>query len=188
MSRRWRLQDVDPAGWPAFDESALPKGLRDIFSARRRAVELYAAGRTVGEVEALTRIDRRQLYRMLDRCIAPHEDGRPNGWRALTPYAHVSRYRRTARVAIPSDGTGRGAVGAFGQLLQTQPTLATWIADRVRDKEFALEQRSTDDGLRTRLRGLKHLHGDFLRQCRAIGLGAAHYPFTAVAESKCGTA
>ena len=140
------------------DASALPETLRKIFAARRLAVELYAAGRALGEIEALTQIDRRQLYRMLDRCIAPHEDGRPNGWRALTPYAHVSRYRRTARVAIPSDGTGRGAVGAFGQLLQTQPTLATWIADRVRDKEFALEQRSTDDGLRTRLRGLKHLH------------------------------
>jgi hypothetical protein len=32
-------------------------------------------------------------------------------------------------------------------------------------------KRSTDAGLRTRLRGLKHLHDEFLRECRALGVG-----------------
>lgn len=179
MSRRWRMHDVDPATWPAFDAGALPEVQREVFAARRRAVELYASGCALRQIEIRTQVLRGNLYRMLERCFAPDEDGRPQGWKALTPYAHVSVYRRIACVTIPADGTGRGAVGAFGLLLQTQPKLAAWIAEQVRDKRFALEQRSTDDGLRTRLRGLKHLHSNFLRECRALGLNAAHYPFTA---------
>ena len=51
MSRRWGLHDVDPASWPAFDGSALPQGQREVFAARRRAVELYAAGCVLHGIE-----------------------------------------------------------------------------------------------------------------------------------------
>ena len=36
---------------------------------------------------------------------------------------------------------------------------------------------STDDGLRTRLRGLKPLHLSFLRECRGLDIKANDYPF-----------
>ena len=64
-------------------------------------------------------------------------------------------------------------------LLESQPALVTWIANRVHDKRIFIVQRSTDAGLRTRLRGLKHLHDAFLRECRALGLTANDYPFNA---------
>ena len=51
------------------------------------------------------------------------------------------------------------------------------LLDRGDRAQPALEQISTDLGLRTRLRGLKHLHTDFLHQCRKLGLTAADYPF-----------
>ena len=47
------------------------------------------------------------------------------------------------------------------------------------DRRVSIVQRSTDTGLRTRLRGLKHLHDAFLRECRALGLTANDYPFNA---------
>lgn len=177
MNRRRVAPELKPAAWPAFDASALPKKQRPSFAARQRAIELYADNTTVAEIERRTGVDRRQLYRLLDHCLALHEDGRVFGWRALVPYTRVADYQRVAKVQLSRDGAGSGAVGAFGLLLQIHPALATWIAECVRSKRIAVDQISTDQGLRTRLRGLKHLHFDFLRQCRALGLTATDYPF-----------
>ena len=160
MNRRRVAPELDPAAWPAFDASALPKKQRSSFAARQRAVELYAANIAVAEIERHTGVDRRQLYRLLDHCTAPHDDGRVFGWRALVPYTRVADYQRVAKVQLSRDGAGSGAVGAFGLLLQVHPALATWITESVRSKRIAVEQISTDQGLRTRLRGLKHLHAD----------------------------
>lgn len=177
MNRRRVAPELDPAAWPAFDARALPKKQRASFKARRQAVELYAANTAVAEIERRTGVDRRQLYRLLHSCVAPHDDGRVFGWRALVPYTHVADYQRVARVQLSRDGAGSGAVGAFGLLLQSHQALGVWITECVRCKRIAVDQISTDQGLRTRLRGLKHLHADFLRQCRALGLTAADYPF-----------
>lgn len=177
MNRRRVAPELDPAAWPAFDTSALPKKQRTSFTARQRAIELYAANTAVAEIELHTGVDRRQLYRLLDHCAALHDDGRVFGWRALVPYTRMADYQRVAKVQLSRDGAGSGAVGAFGLLLQIHPALAPWIAESVRSKRVAVDQISTDQRLRTRLRGLKHLHADFLRQCRDLGLTATDYPF-----------
>ena len=106
-----------------------------------------------------------------------HDDGRPYGWRGLLPYVRNTDYRRTSSIELRPDGLGAGAAGAFSRLLQTYLALAEWIAERVKGKRISLQQISTDRGLRTRLPGLKHLHSDFLRQCRSLGLTARDYPF-----------
>ena len=174
MTRR-RLADLDLSSWPAFDVAALPKKLRQTFHARQHAIELYAGGEPLREIEALTGVDRSQIYRRLDHCLAPHEDGCPYGWRALVPYARVTEYTRISCLRPGRDGTG--TAGAFGWLLQAHPALAAWIAERVCDKRITIRQVCADKGLRVRLCGLKHLHLDFLRECRAQGLTAADYPF-----------
>ena len=172
---RWRTRELDPSSWPAFDAAALPGKLRQRFRARRQAVELYAGGTPLREIEAVTGVDRSHLYRLLDHCLQPHEDGRVFGWRALVPYARVAKYCRIARITPRRDGAG--AAGAFAMLMQAHPALAAWIAERVRDKRVTVRQVGTDEGLRVRVNGLKHLHLDFLRQCYAQGLTAADYPF-----------
>ena len=176
MSRR-RDFEVAPDSWPAFDVSALPSARQMPFKARRLAVELYASGVTLSEIESRTGVERRHFYRLLERCLALHEDGRTFGWRGLVPHARVGGYERVADVAPGSGGRRPGAAGAFAQLLKAQPSLAKWLADSVRTKRVTIEQLSTDDGLRIRLDGLKYLHGDFLRQCRSLGLGPTDYPF-----------
>lgn len=163
---------LDLSGWPAFDEGALPKPQRDVFLRSRTAIELYACGETVSAIEARTGLHRRQLYRLLDRCQAPHDDGRPFGWRAVVPYAHVNNYERTAGTSqsvatTDSYGSRGGAAGAFTQLLRAYPTLARWIEHSVQAKRITIRQTVTGDGLGLRLGGLKALHADFLRQCRS---------------------
>ena len=177
MNRRQRILEIDPAGWPALDAGALSAAERQVFVLRQQAIELYAAGQTLRHIEQCTGIDRRQLYRMLERCVAPHEDGRPFGWRAAISYTHVHGYKRCARVAHTPDGAGPGAAGAFGLLLETYPALAKWISDRIRAKRVSIIQCATDDGLRLRVRGLKSVHSDFLRECRTLGLTVSDYPF-----------
>lgn len=100
MNRRERLRDLDPSTWPAFDASALRETERPFFAARRQAIELYAAGGSLREIKTRTGVDRRQLYRLLDHCMAPHLDGRPYGWRAAAKYARVNIYQRTARLTM----------------------------------------------------------------------------------------
>jgi putative transposase len=175
MTRRRSSGDLEPSSWAEFDTSALAKEHREAFVARRQAIELYVGNASVADIEQRTGVHRRQLYRMFDRCLAIHEDGRIFGWRALAPHARVASYQRTAKVRIERDGSG--AAGAFGLLLQSHPLLTSWITGRVRDKAIAIEQHDTSDGLKVRLRGLKGLHVDFLRQCRNLGLTAAEYPF-----------
>lgn len=174
MNRR-TTRELDPSSWPAFDTSALSKQQRKVFVARRKAIELYVANAALKAIEASTGVVRCQLYQLLDHCVAQHEDGRFFGWRALVPYARVADYQRVAKVQINPDGSG--AAGAFGVLLQRHPSIVAWIVEQVRGKQIVLDRMSTDGSLRVRLRGLKHLHLDFLRQCRALGLTAADYPF-----------
>ena len=176
MNRR-TARTMDPSSWPAFDTSALSKQHRKVFVARRKAIELYLNNVALTAIEADTGVVRCQLYRLLDHCVAPHDDGRVFGWRALVPYTRVADYQRIAKVQVSRDGTGSGTAGAFGELMQAHPAIVTWIAEQVRNKRIALDQITTDGELRVRLRGLKHLHTDFLRLCRMLGLTAAEYPF-----------
>ena len=89
----------------------------------------------------------------------------------LVSHARIGNYQRSAKVRLSRDGAGSGAAGAFALLLQAHPALTDWITRQVRAKRIAIEQISTDQGLQTRLRGLKQLHVDFLTQCQ---IGRAH--------------
>jgi len=164
------------AGWPDFDVSALSARSRRKFEMRRRAVELYAARIAIRQIEEQTDVDRREIYRLVDRCTKVHEDGRAFGYRALVPYARVAGYQRVARVRIASTGGSRGTAGAFVMLLRQRPRLAAWIRKQIADSRVTVERVSTAGGVRTRLGGLKRLHLDFLRECRAQGITAAEYP------------
>lgn len=168
--RRNTLSPADVAAWADFDAAALAPQAQDVFTRRRLAVELYAAGTALTEIEAQTGVDRRQLYRFFERCTQPHEDGRPFGLRALVRYLRVAGYERIRPFKTTSASGFGAAAGAFNLLLQTYPSLPVWISQQVKSKRVALEQISTDGRLQTRLRNLKHVHAGFLQECRKLGL------------------
>ena len=97
MNRRRVAPELDPAVWPAFDASALSKKQLATFTARRQAIELYAANAALTQIEASTGVARCQVYRLLDHCLAPHEDGRVFGWRALESAALGGELRSDSR-------------------------------------------------------------------------------------------
>ena len=55
--------------------------------------------------------------------------------------------------------------------------MVDWIDRQIHEKRIALNRVSTDDGLRTRLSGLKPFHLNFLRECCGVNLKAGDYPF-----------
>lgn len=175
--RKPELQAIDVSTWPTVAYTELNETARHAYEARSQAVLRYAAGESVKAIERSTGVNRRQLYRWLDRALAPHPDGRPFGFRALLHYTRIAEYVRVRDVRVHGERGSCGAAGALSLLFERHPALAGWLVLQVKQHKILLEQVHTDGRLRTRLRGLQALHDDFLRQCRAVGLTAADYPF-----------
>jgi putative transposase len=175
--RRTDFQALDVASWPGIAYTEFGDEDRRAFQLRVNAVERYARGESIGDIELATGVNRRQLYRLLDRGLAQHPDGRIFGFRALLKHVGISDYVRTSPVKVHGDRGSRGAAGALSLLFERYPTLAAWLLLQVKQRRVLLQQVGTDGRLRTRLRGLRSLHDEFLRQCRAVGLTAADYPF-----------
>jgi hypothetical protein len=97
MTQRREATSIDLSTWPEFDAKVLEAGQRNSFLARRRAIEMYCQHLSINDIESETGIDRSQLYRLLDRCARPHDDGRIFGYRALVPYSRVAQYERISK-------------------------------------------------------------------------------------------
>ncbi|WP_416365651.1 hypothetical protein [Paraburkholderia terrae] len=178
MSRRKpELQALDVTTWPTVAWTELDAAARERFRSRMQAIERYALGESVKDIEDATGVNRRQLYRLLERALEQHHDGRIFGFRALVAHVRVTEYVRVRPVTFPGEPGNRGAVGALSQSLERYPVLAGWLRLQPKQHRVKLDQLDTDDGLHTRLRGLKALHAEFLQQCRQAGLTAMDYPF-----------
>jgi putative transposase len=175
--RRPEFQAIDVAAWPTVAHTELGEPVRKVFEGRMQAVLRYTKGESLKQIEQSTGVNRRQLYRLLERAMLSHPDGRPFGFRALVSYTRIADYVRVNPVQVRGARGSCGAAGALSQLFERYPALAGWLLLQVRQRRITLEQIHTEGRLRTRLRGLQPVHDEFLRQCRAAGLTAADYPF-----------
>lgn len=175
--RKAELQAIDLGQWPTVAYTDFDPRAKAAFQIRMLAVQQYANGRAIKGIELEHGINRRQLYRWLDRALAQHDDGRINGYRGLISGVHCNRYERINPVVVRGEQGSRGTAGAFSYLLERYPALSAWLALQVKRRKVLLEQIHTDGALRTRLSGLTAVHVEFLRQCRSAGLTAADYPF-----------
>ena len=174
--RRLDLLNIDMSVWPAVDINALQGSQKDAFKRNLTAVELFVSGMHVRKVEDETGLNRRQLYRLLERCMTQADDGHLYGFRGLLKHSRVAEYVRTAKLSATCSSTGQGLVGAFAVLLESYPPLADWLKRKIREHAVVLDQINTDAGFKTRLRYLGRLHDGFLQQCRVVGITAADYP------------
>ena len=119
-SNHWKLelQAIDLSAWPTVAHTELDETARRAFEKRRHAVVRYAAGESVKSIELSTGVNRRQLYRLLERAMSPHPDGRPFGFRALVRYTRIAEYTRVQAVKIGRDRGGCGAAGALSLLFE----------------------------------------------------------------------
>lgn len=174
--RKPELQALDLASWPSVAWVQLDRKVQELIKVRIEAIERYARGETIKDIEKETGANRRQLYRWLARGLSSHPDGRLYGFRAVISHVRVKEYARTSPLDIRPEANGRGTAGALSQPLERYPTLAAWLTLQVKQRRVTLEQVHTEGRLRTRLRGLQALHVQFLWQCRSVGITAADYP------------
>ncbi|WP_249170224.1 hypothetical protein [Burkholderia vietnamiensis] len=65
---------VDLSQWPSADDSALDEQARGLFTRRVRAMTLFVDGSTpLQAIGRETGVRINDLYRLFERCIAPHE-------------------------------------------------------------------------------------------------------------------
>jgi putative transposase len=159
---------LDISRWPSVDVNALEEKARLRYQQRAAAVEHYAAGAPLGVVESKTEIHRRVLYRMIERALQAHRDGRPRGFRALVPGSQTKAYERSKA----SKSLGVGLAGAFNQLLDRQPKLE----ELVRQLIVSCDIRLVQQGERVYLKNLRNAHNRFMAACRSLGLRGSDYP------------
>ncbi|MFB9127094.1 hypothetical protein ACFFYR_29470 [Paraburkholderia dipogonis] len=164
------LRDV--SCWPGVDEVALSSSAQHVLRRRVEAVARFVDGHPpLREIGRTTGVKPGDLYRLFERCVALHADGRIFGLRALVPYCHIRAYQRRTAVETSQEGGKSGASGAFTQLLGRYPDIADWI-------ELRVSERQRKNGRRREvLRGLRRMHRGFLDQCRRAGVTADLYPF-----------
>ncbi|MFM0007978.1 integrase [Paraburkholderia dipogonis] len=176
MSRRKpELETLDLATWPTLDWTGMDVEKRDRTRKLIDGIERYGNGEPLRSIEKATGVNRRQLYRLLERARALHWDGRIYGFRALVAHARVTGYTRMLPVVSRSEG--RGTVGALSLLFERYPKLAAWLVLQIRQRRVRLVQTPCNDGIRVSVRGLRALHERFLQECRTLGLTVTDYPF-----------
>lgn len=151
--RKPELQSVDTSAWPTVAYTEFDEAARCVFERRRQALEQYVAGASIKTIEKTTGVNRRQLYRWLERAVQAHPDGRPYGFRALLHYVRIAPYAWVRDVQVRGERGSCGAAGALSQLFERYPALASWLLLQVKQRKVMLEQIHTDGRLRTRLRG-----------------------------------
>ncbi len=142
--RKPELQALDLTSWPEVAYTELDSVQRLAFEKRRQAIVRYAAGESLRQIEQSTGVNRRDLYRWLERAMAPHSDGRPYGFRALGRYTRIAEYARVSPVRLGGERGNSGGAGALSHLFECYPSLSTWLRLQIKQRRILLQQINTD--------------------------------------------
>ncbi|MEK4252101.1 hypothetical protein [Paenibacillus sp. FSL W7-1287] len=158
-------EDLDYTRWSVvhFDNR------NETFEKRKQAIELYIDNQiSIADIKKITGIDRKELNKLLRKCLTNDKEGRQWGYRALIPYKRVGekylRIESTSGLQNPLRLTG-----AFKQLLEQYPVLPQLIDDYILNRR----KRPTGDNV---IR-IIDLRNKFLKLCRSEGIKLNEYPF-----------
>jgi putative transposase len=168
------LSDFDSL--PKVDESVMAGNPVAALAYKKNleAFRLFVQEQNISlqEIERMTTVHRKQLYRLLDRVVSKAPDGRIQGLRGLIPYKHVKEYERTAMVPSSSVLCGSAAAGAFAQLLRRFEDIEKWLRKKVRERSRPLR----DGEMREVNKSVRALHREFIIRCKSNGVQPGEYP------------
>ncbi|WP_410768714.1 hypothetical protein [Fontibacillus sp. BL9] len=158
-------EQINPELWPIVDELLLAEEDRNIYIARKNAVNMYFKGTKVKEIHELTGIHPKNLRRIVRRCMSISDNGVVWGFRALIPQKKVKNYQ-----LIIKNGKKNASrkTGEFNLLLETYPVLP----DLIKDLYLGNHRRSLEPAMKP-----KDIHKKFIEQCRNLGIPLSQYPF-----------
>jgi hypothetical protein len=162
----------DLSAWPSVDVSALSEDDKAVFVSRQTAIELYIQNPNLSliAIRDQTGVDPKTVYRIMDRCLSKHADGRIYGFRAAIPYARLKQYERVHSVDRYDGSQGVGLAGAFGLLLQRYPSIEKLLLRHAKQRHKVI-----DDAREVR-KSIKRIHKAFLEECRNAGVKPNEYP------------
>jgi len=126
--RKPEFQAIDLSAWPSVAYTEFGESARRAFERHRQALERYVAGEPIKAIEESTGVNRRQLYRWLERAVLQHPDGRPVGFRALVRYLRIAEYVRLGDVKVRGERGSGGTAGALTQLFRALSRLVGLVA------------------------------------------------------------
>jgi putative transposase len=164
------LQEL--SAWPSVDLSALDEADQSVFTARRRAIELYVESPqlSLSAIKKATGVDPKTIYRIISRCLEKHADGRIYGFRAAIPYARLKQYERVHSANRHDASERSGLSGAFGLLLQQYPPVEKFLQRQAKQRHRAIGEASEVR------KSMKRIHKGFLEECRKAGVKPNEYP------------
>ncbi|MFM0008502.1 hypothetical protein PQR57_47425 [Paraburkholderia dipogonis] len=138
---------------------------------RVMAIRLLMAGKTYREVTQATGICRSTVTELLKKCLSIADDGQIQGFRALTPYIHLSRNVRRSPL-LPKRAQQKGGMSCVLQhVLASYPDLE---GDLLRTLD---ERRGDRSPQNFKIRGMT-LVRLFYAKLKRLGVGKNEWPFT----------
>lgn len=173
-TRRDRRQiAVSIENWIEVEDRVLSNTDAKRFRQRKEAILLYVRGFRLKQIHEIKQISAKDLYRFLDRCEAPHSDGRPNGWRGIIPDERVVKSRHEK----VNDESRLGHANQFSHFLSTYPEIKSTL-----NFLTIYGKRDGERGPKRKL-SVKQIHHELIKECRKIGLTVADYPLNVASEA-----
>ena len=159
----------DHANWPEVFTADWSESNIFRFNTLRAALEAYLDGERVARIKERHNVSSSVLVDKLNRCLAPADDGRIQGWRGLIKNLRIKDYKR---VADESTWTGKaGLSGCFTRLLLDYPSIADGLID------FILKRRKGRDRIVESGIAFQGIFRKFLDLCIEAGRLPGQYPF-----------
>lgn len=158
-SKKYNLEELQEIRkeWQEIPIEAIPEKYREIYKARKKAVDMYIDGENVNIIEKETQYSRTNISRYITKCLLIDQDGNYRGYNALLPWLRVNNNSSASSVAR-----------AFTELLTSYPSLEEFIlGNYLGDRKYTTEKNMN----------LTTLHQKFLKECLRLGIQEHEYPF-----------
>lgn len=158
---------LDYTKWAEVDMQNLQPKERDNYTQRKSAIIARIDGASLGACCSKFTISKREIWRYIKRCTSTHSDGRPYGFRALTPHAHITK---ASIVKLTQKRERKGERDSFRMLVEKFPHIFSDINSRFLKRiigKVIHESRTP----------IKSLHTRMLNMLRDAGVRASEYPF-----------
>jgi hypothetical protein len=160
----------DTSRWDQPREKDLePEAAAEYFR-RKQAVIAYLNGTSFAKIQQDFGYSKRQIYRMLERCLTPRPNGSMYGFLALPPGVVIAPYQRKSPISPELAAQTKGLAGAFMQLMAEEADLYRYV-----------EERALRSGRKTSAALAKTIHPEFLKKCAKVR-APNQYPF--ISEEK----
>ncbi|MUT67101.1 hypothetical protein [Paenibacillus sp. NEAU-GSW1] len=156
---------IDQELWMKVDESKMEEEDRAIFFKRKEAVDLYVANqKSLNEIYEMTGLNRINLFRLYNRCIAYDPHGVPWGYRGLIPNKKLKKYELNP---LSNKFNESRKTGEFELLLDKYPAIRDEIVNLFFGRKMLAEPVMRP----------KYIHKKFVDKCREVGISRSDYPF-----------